>query len=373
MISEISKSGFINLLKRTAKISLILAFSLLPQVSQAGSAIAPQTAEPAAESTVKPFSESEKKAAANIINEFLDSIAAGNNNYEKLISTEVTEIDLHNNYFIDGYILKNYKRAVEINPSGDAICTYTGDGETIRQEFNIIRDTPQALKINSISEKRYQKMNDKRRKCYLNTRAVYKVASLLNNFYEDMQAPAGVNFETLKSKKLLKDIPKCPEDGEIKLALVRGTDSANLEVIASCSRHGDFYEIYKLDDRIALDYEKYNRDVDAEEAPILEKLAGEAYFQSLKLAPAENAFYAALEKKDTAAMQEAMKQALKIDNKLANMYLTIIRSLRQAGNEKAAREAYETAIKVYPKWTALKESLTEKLQKSDEDEEMPIQ
>ncbi len=373
MFLELTGPGFINSLKRAAKVSLILAFSLSPSSSQAAAAVTPQTAEPAAEAPAKPFSEAETKAAGSIIKEFLDSLAAGDKSHEKLISTEITEVDLHNNYFIDRHILKNYKRSVEINPSGEAVCTYTGDGETIRQEFSVIRDTPKTLKINSISEKRYQKMNDNRRKCYLNTRAVYKVASLLNAFYEDMQVPPGVDFETLRSKKLLRDIPKCPDGGEIKLALVRGTDSANLEVLASCSRHGDFFEMYKLDDRIAYDYEKYNRDVDAEEAPVLEKLAGDAYLQSLKLQPIENAFYAALEKKDAAAMQESLKQALKIDNKLANMYLTIIRTLRQAGNEKAAREVYDTAVKVYPKWAALKESLTEKLQRSDDDEEMPGQ
>jgi len=373
MFLESPGSGFINFLKHAAKVSLITALAFSPSTAQAGAAVGPGTSEPAAEAPARPFNESETRAAASIVKEFLDSLAAGDKNHEKLISTEITEVDLHNNYFIDRYILKNYKRAVEINPSGEAVCTYTGDGETIRQEFSVIRDTPKTLKINSISEKRYQKMNANRRKCYLNTRAVYKAASLLAGFYEDMTVPAGVDFETLRSKKLLKEVPKCPDGGEIKLALVRGTDSANLEVLACCSRHGDFFEIYKLDDRVAYDYEKYNRDVDAEEMPILEKLAGEAYFLSLKLQPIENAFYAALEKKDTAAMQESLKQALKIDGRLANMYLTLIRALRQAGNEKAARETYDTAAKVYPKWAALKESLTEKLQKSDDDEEMPGQ
>ncbi|HOD39398.1 MAG TPA: hypothetical protein PKL57_02470, partial [Candidatus Wallbacteria bacterium] len=130
--------------------------------------------------------------------------------------------------------------------------------------------------------------------------------------------------------------------------------------IARCSIHGDFFELYKLDDKLSMDYDKYNQKIDKDEESILNRISGELYKAFVKLQPIEDAFYAQYEKQNTSEMFRLLNQALTVDKRLGNMYITLIRAFRAAGNEKSAHEIYDMAIKVYPGWEELKNVLNEK-------------
>lgn len=306
------------------------------------------------------LSNAEFEKAKSVIDNFLKALLAGDKSYERYTTPEVGEECIGNFYMVDKYIIKNYKRTLSVNNYGEAACVYDGGDETVRQEFNLIKNSDGELKINSISEKRYIKMNENRRKCYLNTRAVYKTASLLQVLYENMQLPSMVDFELLKSKKLLNEPVSCPSNGTISIAIDKNNDSQNNEVIARCSIHGDFFELYKLDDKLSMDYDKYNLKIDKDEEAILNRIGGELYKAFVKLQPVEDAFYAQYEKQNTSEMFRLLNQALTVDKRLGNMYITLIRAFRAAGNEKSAREIYDMAIKVYPEWEELKNVLNEK-------------
>jgi hypothetical protein len=306
--------------------------------------------------------------ASAVIDEFLKSLLESGSNYERFVTTEIGGECVNNFYMIDRHIIKNYKRAITVNGFGEASCVYDGDGETIKQEFNLVKNAGGELKINSISEKRYIKMNDARRQCYLNSRAVYKAASLLQVLYEDMQLPAKVDFELLKTKGLLADGVSCPRSAEITLSVDRNNDSQNYEVIARCSMHGDFFELYKLDDKLAMNFDKYNAMIDKDEEAILNRIGGVLYKAFLKIQPVEDAFYAQYEKQNTAEMFKLLNQALTIDKRLGNMYITLIRAYRAAGNEKSAREIFDMAAKVYPGWAELSNALSEKQVSPDGDD-----
>ncbi len=322
--------------------------------SQAGNEDAPSEARDAF------LSNAEFDKAKAAVDNFLNALLAGDKSYERFITPEVGEECISNFYMVDKYIIKNYKRSISVNNYGEAACVYEGGDETVRQEFNLIKNADGELKINSISEKRYIKMNENRRKCYLNTRAVYKTASLLQILYENMQLPAKVDFELLKSKKLLNEPVSCPSNGTISITIDKNNDSQNNEVIARCSIHGDFFELYKLDDKLSMDYDKYNQKIDKDEESILNRISGELYKAFVKLQPIEDAFYAQYEKQNTSEMFRLLNQALTVDKRLGNMYITLIRAFRAAGNEKSAHEIYDMAIKVYPGWEELKNVLNEK-------------
>lgn len=308
--------------------------------------------------------------ASAVIDEFLKSLLESGSNYERFVTTEIGGECVNNFYMIDRHIIKNYKRAITVNGFGEASCVYEGDGETIKQEFNLVKNAGGELKINSISEKRYIKMNGARRQCYLNTRAVYKAASLLQVLYEDMQLPAKVDFALLKTKGLLAEGVSCPMSAEITLGVDKNNDSQNNEVIARCSVHGDFFELYKLDDKLTMDLDKYNAMIDKDEEAILNRIGGPLYKAFLKIQPVEDAFYAQYEKQNAAEMFKLLNQALTIDKRLGNMYITLIRAYRAAGNEKAARAIYDMAAKVYPGWVELRNSLSEKLLSPDGDDDI---
>jgi len=224
------------------------------------------------------------------------------------------------------------------------------------------------LKINSIGEKRYVRMDSKRRQCYVNTKTVYLVSGVLNALAEDMEISSAVTFDLLKEKGLLKEPVKCPDGGDIAIKVVKSPDGQSNDVLAQCSRHGDFYELYKIDDRAGFDFDKYNKEVDAEQAILIDKLAGNVYKTFLKIQPIESAFYEASEAQNVKMMQERLASAQKIDRRLGHMYIYMIKALRKAKDEKGAKEIFDQASKIYPKWDALKKSMKEDLSKEEEHE-----
>ncbi len=312
---------------------------------------------------------SEINNASAIIENFLKSTLAGDKSYERYVTPEIGDECINNFYMIDRNIIKNYKCSIKVNNYGEAACLYEGDDETIKQEFNLIKTTEGALKINSISEKRYIKMNAGRRTCYLNTRAVYKAASLLPVLYPNMLLPDKVDFDLLETKKLLKEKIVCPQGGKITISIEKNNDSQNYEVIARCSLHGDFFELYKLDDKISLDYDNYNKQIDHDEQIVLKRIGGDLYSSFLKLQPIEDAFYAQYERQNVSEMNTKINQALAIDKRLGNMYLTMIRAYRAADDEKSAHDMQAAALKVYPECNELKNIFNEKKPSFNEESE----
>ncbi len=298
--------------------------------------------------------------ASALLEAFLKSAVNKDKSYQRYVTSEIGEDCVNNFYMIDSNIIKNYKRSITVNSYGELSCKYEGGGEVIKQEFTLIKNEEGDLKINSISEKRYIKMNSARRACYLNTRAVYKAASLLPVLYENMQLPELVSFELLKKYKLLKEEVKCPQNADIFITVDKNSESQNYEVIARCAVHGDFFELYKLDDKLAADYEKYNQQIDKDELAVIKRIGGTLYEAFLKIQPIEDAFYEQYERQNPAEMLKHLNRALVIDKRLGNMYITLIRAFRAANNEKAAREIYDMAIKVYPLWQELKNVFNEK-------------
>jgi len=298
--------------------------------------------------------------ASALIDDFLKSLVNKDKSYERFVTVEIGEDCVNNFYMIDRNIIKNYKRSITVNSYGEASCVYEGNGEIIKQEFILIKNEEGALKINSVSEKRYVTMDAGRRGCYLNTRAVYKAASLLPVLYENMQLPETVSFELLKKQKLLKEEVKCPQNANIFISIDKNSESQNYEVIARCALHGDFFELYKLDDKISADYEKYNQQIDKDEEAIMKRIGGPLYEAFLKIQPIEDAFYEQYERQNPAEMLKHLNRALVIDKRLGNMYITLIRAYRAANDEKSAREIYDMAIKVYPRWEDLKNVFDEK-------------
>lgn len=323
--------------------------------------------ESAAESKEVILKNEDLAQSKKIIDDYLNSLNLSDKSYERYITTELTDEYIQNSYMVDKYIIKNYKRNIETNINGDAVCIYEGDGEIIKQEFGLIKNHDGEIKVNSMSEKRYQKMNAKRRECYLNTRAVYKIASLLQVFYPDMQLPSSVDFELLKSKALLDGGITCPSSGTLSIGIVKNADSQNYEVLVHCSVHGDFFELYKLDEKLKVDFDKYNKDIDSDEESVLKKISGASYKSFQKIQPIEDAFYAAFEKQNIVEMFNFFNQALTIDTRLGNIYLTMIRAYKTVKNDKGASEIYNMAIKVYPNWEELKNVLSEKNAAEDED------
>ncbi len=299
------------------------------------------------------------KASASI-DAFLKSLINKDKSYERFVTAEIGEDCVNNFYMIDLNIIKNYKRSITVNSYGEATCVYEGGGEIIKQEFTLVKNEDGAIKINSISEKRYVTMNASRRECYLNTRAVYKAASLLPVLYENMQLPETVSFELLKKEKLLKEDIKCPQNADIFISIDKNSESQNYEVIARCALHGDFFELYKLDDKIAADYEKYNQQIDKDEQAVIKRIGGELYEAFLKIQPIEDAFYEQYERQNPSEMLKHLNRALVIDKRLGNMYITLIRAYRAAKDEKSARTIYDMAVKVYPRWEELKNVFNEK-------------
>lgn len=299
------------------------------------------------------------KASASI-DDFLKSLINKDKSYERFVTAEIGEDCVNNFYMIDLNIIKNYKRSITVNSYGEATCVYEGGGEIIKQEFTLVKNEDGAIKINSISEKRYVTMNASRRECYLNTRAVYKAASLLPVLYENMQLPETVSFELLKKEKLLKEDVKCPQNADIFISIDKNSESQNYEVIARCALHGDFFELYKLDDKIAADYEKYNQQIDKDEQAVIKRIGGELYEAFLKIQPIEDAFYEQYERQNPSEMLKHLNRALVIDKRLGNMYITLIRAYRAAKDDKSARTIYDMAVKVYPRWEDLKNVFNEK-------------
>lgn len=320
----------------------------------------PDTEEAAAEYKEAFLTKQDYAKASALLEDFLKSLVNKDKSYERYATAEIGEDCVNNFYMIDRNIIKNYKRSITVNNYGEASCIYDGDGEVIKQEFTLIKNEEGALKINSISEKRYIKMNSARRSCHLNTRAVYKAASLLPVLYENMRLPETVGFELLKKQKLLKAEVKCPQNANIFITVDKNSESQNYEVIARCAVHGDFFELYKLDDKISADYEKYNRQIDKDEEAVMKRIGGTLYEAFLKIQPVEDAFYEQYERQNPSEMLRHLKRALVIDKRLGNMYITIIRAFRAANNEKSAREIYDMAVKVYPRWEELKNVFNEK-------------
>lgn len=345
----------------------LFIFSAAAYASAAGPAA--ETDDGGSEAREAFLAQADLAKASALVDDFLQSLLSPGNGYERYVTTEIGSECVNNFYMIDRHIIKNYKRSITVNAYGEAVCVYEGDGEIIKQEFNLVKNAD-GVRINSISEKRYVKMNEHRRQCYLNTRAVYKAASLLQVLYDDMQLPEKVSFDLLKEKGLLSDSVSCPRGADIKVLVDRNIDSQNYEVIARCSMHGDFFELYKLDDKLAMDFDKYNAGIDRDEDAILSRIGGPLYKAFLKLQPIEDAFYSQYEKQNTSEMFKYLNQALAVDKRLGNMYLTLIRAFRAAGNEKSAREVYDMASKVYPRWAELKNSLTEKSVSPDGDDEI---
>lgn len=298
--------------------------------------------------------------ASALIEDFLKSLVNKDKTYERFVTAEIGEDCVNNFYMIDRNIIKNYKRSIVVNNYGEASCVYEGNGEIIKQEFILIKNEEGALKINSVSEKRYVTMDAGRRGCYLNTRAVYKAASLLPVLYENMQLPETVSFELLKKQKLLNEEVKCPQNASIFISIDKNSESQNYEVIARCALHGDFFELYKLDDKLAADYEKYNQQIDKDEEAIMKRIGGPLYEAFLKIQPIEDAFYEQYERQNPSEMLKHLNRALAIDKRLGNMYITLIRAYRAANDEKSARGIYDMAVKVYPRWEDLKNVFNEK-------------
>lgn len=306
------------------------------------------------------LSKDDLNKASALIDDFLKSLISKDKSYERFVTVEIGEDCVNNFYMIDLNIIKNYKRSITVNSYGEATCVYEGGREIIKQEFTLVKNEDGAIKINSISEKRYVTMNASRRECYLNTRAVYKAASLLPVLYENMQLPETVSFELLKKEKLLKEEVKCPQNANIFISIDKNSESQNYEVIARCALHGDFFELYKLDDKIAADYEKYNQQIDKDEQAVIKRIGGELYEAFLKIQPIEDAFYEQYERQNPSEMLKHLNRALAIDKRLGNMYITLIRAYRAAKDEKSARAIYDMAVKVYPRWEELKSVFDEK-------------
>lgn len=350
-------------------VSALVCLSTLPGAARA---IAQQSKPPApAESgniDETKLTDAEMKSAAALVESFLASMLSPGKDYDKFITTEVTDSYIENFYMIDRFIIKNYRRAVQVRPDGEALVTYTGPDETIIQEMTVRKEHDGALKINSLGEKRYVRMSPKRRQCYINTRTIYLVSAVLNALTENMELPAEVTFDLLKSKGLLREPVKCPDGGEIAIKVVKSPDGQSNDVLPQCSKHGDLYELYKIDDRSGFDFDKYNKEIDAEQAILSDKIAGDVYKTFLKIQPFENTFYEAIEAQNLKLAADRLAEAVKIDRRVGHMYLNMIKAYRKARDEKKAREIFDQAAKVYPKWEALKKSLTEDILKEEEHE-----
>ncbi|MEZ7890601.1 MAG: hypothetical protein QMC67_02525 [Candidatus Wallbacteria bacterium] len=337
-------------------------------VSNAAAEVA-AVSEVQSEKTEVVLSDDELKSGKELFRQFLDSVLLGDKSYEKYIVNEINDSYIQNNYIIDNYIIKNYKTEIELQKNGEGVCTYNGPDEIIKQEFSLTKTHDNQLKIDTISEKRYIKMNPKRRQCYINTRAIYKAASILESLTAEMEVPAAINYDILKANGLIKEELKCPGGGVITFNKIKSGDSNDFDLIAHCDMHGDFFELYKIEEKVLANPDKYNKDLDNDEAPVLEKISGDTYKKFQKIQPFETAFYNAMEKKDVQAMRDNLNKASQIDVHLGNMYLVFIRMLRELKDEKTAKEIFDIAIKVYPNWKDLKNSLSEKLQQHIDEED----
>lgn len=314
---------------------------------------------------VEIINENELEKAKELINNFLNSFLDSKKQYKQFITSEVDDEYLKNTYIIDKYIIKNYKRNIIVNKFGEASCTYEGDFELIVQEFNLVK-VDNEIKINFISEKRYLKMNENRRRCYINTRAIYKIIGILPNLQKDMSVPKRITWNMLKEYGLIKNEIICPEKFEISFVLTKNTEAQHDEIIAKCSKHGDFFELYKFDDKVNLDFNKYNLQIDKEEEEVISKIAGPLYKTFLKIRQIEDKFYENYEKSNLNEMFNLLKEAMKIDKRLGYMYTTIIRLAKTLKNEKIANEVYNIAKSVYPDWSELKNVLNENYNFEDE-------